>query len=333
MIPKFKISILLGLIFCICQMTGFSQEILDEMKLEDISDTPEIRGMILRNPKEALLIVKSQIPTLRVDSNNEIFRTEIVEEGKMHVYLAPGTHRLSFQAKGFLSIRKRFFFEPKMVKGVIMRVISSAEVRELKNSSVLVIKSEPEDAQVYLNNEYYGSTPYLGRILSGRYQLILKKDNYREHEEAIILVPGEVVPMNVKLIAVGDTSGDSLTVSPKQFFTLNITSTPSASITINNNLAGQSPLNRRYTEGTILNIRLTQKDYLDWEKTITITGDDSIHVDLTQKKSGSKKWLFIAGGAVLAGAAVLVAGGGGDSGPPSTQGNILKEPPAWPGGN
>ena len=91
------------------------QQILDEMELVDISNTTEITGFVLQDPNQALLIVKSQISGLRFLSNNFIHRLEQREPGKWFIFLTPGTHRISFQAEGFISAHDRFFFKAKEV--------------------------------------------------------------------------------------------------------------------------------------------------------------------------------------------------------------------------
>jgi hypothetical protein len=62
-----------------------AQQFLDEMEVSDISDSPEIKGNIVRDPKQALLIVKSQISQLRFLSNNFINNLQEREPGKWYI--------------------------------------------------------------------------------------------------------------------------------------------------------------------------------------------------------------------------------------------------------
>ena len=48
-----------------------AQQIFDEMELIDISDEPDIKSSIIRDPNQALLIVRSQISDLSFQSNNK----------------------------------------------------------------------------------------------------------------------------------------------------------------------------------------------------------------------------------------------------------------------
>jgi len=61
--------IVILLLFC---YPAFAQQILDEMQLIDISNDQTIRSTVIRDPEQALLIVKTQISTLRIQSNNII---------------------------------------------------------------------------------------------------------------------------------------------------------------------------------------------------------------------------------------------------------------------
>jgi len=104
-----------------------AQEYLDEMELIDISKEQQIRSTIIRDPDQALLIVQTHIPNLRFQSNNVIHKIEQPRSGTWQIRLAPGTHRMSFQADGFMATQKRYYFNPKQVIGVKIRVIPSAE--------------------------------------------------------------------------------------------------------------------------------------------------------------------------------------------------------------
>ncbi len=105
----------------------FSQQFLDEMKIIDISNDADVKSTLIRDPQQALLVVKTQIPDIRIQSNNKILKTVETRSGVWHIRLAPGTHRISFQAAGFIAVQQRFYFHPKDVKGVNIRVIPAME--------------------------------------------------------------------------------------------------------------------------------------------------------------------------------------------------------------
>ena len=183
--------------FTITSSHIFSQEFLDEMQLVDISNQADIKSTIIRDPKQALLIVKTQIPGIRFQSNNIIKKIDEIEPGIYHIYVSPGTHRMVFQADGFISNKQRFYFNPKDVKGIQIRVVPAAEKKKERNVGYIVIKSEPDSAEIYINDQFYGLTPYVGKMVSGRYNIKIKKEMFIPYEEEIVMIPGETLPLNI----------------------------------------------------------------------------------------------------------------------------------------
>jgi hypothetical protein len=128
---------------------------------------------------------------------------------------------------------------------------------------------------------------------------------------------------------------------------LEINSDPEgATIFINDKQVGQTPFESKAKEGLSVMIRLEKENYTTWERTIRISEDEEIDVDLEYsedykkalaaaeaKEGGSSVWWWIGGGALLAGgAAVLIMSGsnGGDSGDPVTEDAGFPGPPARP---
>jgi hypothetical protein len=314
---------------------SFSQKFLNEMELKDISNTQEVKSIIIREQDQALLVVKSQIPDLHFLSNYFIYRLEEKEPGKWYIFLAPGTHRMSFQAEGFISAQTRFYFKPKEVKGIRIDIIP-AEKTEEKNKAIVVIKTDPDKAKVYIDEQFYGETPYLGKLIPGQYKLKLTRDKHHKYEETIVLVQGETLPVSVDL-------------KPLIGF-LTLTSHPTAATVIIDSLElGKTPFRGRLPIGPH-KLELKKDNYLSHFEAFTIT-EGKTHVlnialkevpskdiapklRLTEKspKSKSKKWLYIGGGAaVLVGAAavlILSGSGGGEQSPPQNQ--SLPEPPSFP---
>jgi hypothetical protein len=74
----------------------------------------------------------------------------------------------------------------------------SAEILETSGGAIL-IESDPTDAQIYLNGEYFGSTPKRIPLPMGKYDLKLKNEGYHEWQAQVELSePGEM-PITVKL--------------------------------------------------------------------------------------------------------------------------------------
>jgi hypothetical protein len=334
-------SFVFSLLFLIISSIS-AQQFLDEMELSDISETPEISTHVLRDQNQALLIVKSQITGLRFLSNNFIHQLEEKEPGTWFIYLSPGTHRFSFQAAGFLSAQHRFFFKPKEVKGLRIDIIPMTRTEE-RNKAIVVIDSDPGDAEVYIDNELYGTTPYTGKLIPGSYKFELRKRNYKSYEKTLVLIKGRTHPINLKL-------------EPKMGAIKVTTKTPNAKILIDSLDVGLTPYLGEFIIGKHF-LEIRKEHFLSYKDTILIAEgqtfplnislqpdpvylkfvEDSLaaikkRVQLREKKKGkSKTWLFIGGGAVViaGGAAILIMSSGGTRETTETS-KPLNEPPPFP---
>lgn len=105
--------------------------------------------------------------------------------------LADGTGGVFVQTPEFhdiLSLYKSTSPEPEPTPDII----------ETSDGAIL-LKSDPTDAQIYVNGEYLGSTPMLIKLPMGKYNVLLRSDGYYEWEAQLELSePGEV-PLFVKL--------------------------------------------------------------------------------------------------------------------------------------
>jgi len=192
-------NILLFIIISFFSLNLFSQQIFDEMQLQDISDFPEIKSVIIRNPDQALLIVKSQISSLTIQSNNTIIKSNKINTGTWYIYLVTGTHRLTFQASSLISVKKRMYFDAKEVKGINVKIIPSENIIIENNTGIVVINSNPDSAQVYLNDELQGYTPYIGKLYNGRYRLLVRKKSHNDYIRDIVIPAGKTVPVEVNM--------------------------------------------------------------------------------------------------------------------------------------
>jgi hypothetical protein len=214
--------------------------------------------------------------------------------------LTPGTHRISFQAEGFISTQERFFFKAKEVKGIQINIIPNVRATD-RNRSIVVIKSEPDSAEVYIDNELYGSTPYLGKLIPGRYKIELKREKYVPYEETVVLKQAETLPMNIKL-ELETTIAEVTEESP--------------------------PVTEESPPVPVESSPVPEETTLPWEEEIP---DRQAERPIEVPTGKSKTWLYIGGGAILIGgaAAVLFLGKGGKNGP-DQQLEILPDPPQYP---
>jgi TolB-like protein len=116
-----------------------------------------------------------------------------------------------------------------------------------------------------------------------------------------------------------------------------------ATIFVNGQEAGKTPLKSKAKEGLTVTIRLDKENYKSWEKTIVIKEGEEVEADLeysdaykktlsaAEKEGGSSTWLWIGGGAVLlGGAAALLLSGSSDNPEANTTDAGFPAPPTRP---
>ncbi len=202
-----------------------AQAILDKMIVKDISADPRIRAAIPRNPEEALLIVKSRIADMEFESNNRILRINKEDEGIWHIFVVPGTHFITFKAKGYLSEERRMRFPKKSTKGYSVEIEASRRA----DKAFVHFSSTPENAEVFLDETYLGTTPYQGLIPAGVYTVVVKKPpSYKPVSKRVVLEKGKTNRFSFEL--------------PSSYSTLAITSSPSgAAVILNGQRVGSTP--------------------------------------------------------------------------------------------
>lgn len=232
-----------------------AQDMLKELNVS----IQKVDKAVAAQPNSSKLIIKSEIPGLRFESNRGIIKVENRGDGEWRLSIYPGNQRFEIKADGFISYSKRITFDPQKVyectvsekNNVIFRSIEeeSYEIKFTfnvidvhcsidnlasnisignqsifklpegrfsfhfrKNSfepmtkpivvsgdttyyiklaenanfhkeytppAIVVIKTNPENAEIILNGQTFGYSPAtLNRISKGRHTLELRKSKY-----------------------------------------------------------------------------------------------------------------------------------------------------------
>ncbi len=127
----------------------------------------------------------------------------------------------------------------------------------LKKMGRLDIQSTPGGADIYINDKLYGQTPYHERTFAkGTYIVVLKKEGYVNYKSKI---------------KVESEKTTRITAHLKRFANLYLYSEPSgAVIYLNGKYKGKTPQNFIINPDETLHIKITNRNYEDWEKTITL---------------------------------------------------------------
>ena len=107
---------------------------------------------------------------------------------------------------------------------------SSGEVITLEQGKGVTIVTDPADAEVSVNGQTRGSSPFhLTDLTSGEYQFIISKDNYLKRSIRATLVDGFNLTLSVDLAPNSSNSPTSPTPSPSSTSTSAPSATPTAS--------------------------------------------------------------------------------------------------------
>lgn len=127
--------------------------------------------------------------------------------------------------------------------------------------------SVPSDADVYIDGEKVGTTPFLTQtVLIGEHNIQFVKDGYKSEERTIVVNEGESRQLSVEL---------------SNFCNIHLTSTPSLSMVyLNNEYKGVTPLNIQTVSG-MHDLRLQKEGYTDYHKNVRLDASSSnMHVKL-----------------------------------------------------
>jgi hypothetical protein len=171
------IFVVASLLLCLSEM--HAQELNGEMQASFYDEPSKV------NPEtdKALLIVRSEIPNLRFDSNRKIERVEMINVGALwHVWLPPGTHIIKISCRGYQLIELQpFNFMKQRTYGLQIK-----EVRAPRQDNVaggkgsLFVSSEPEGAELTIDGVpgKWTTPATIKNILATTWQLALSLPRY-----------------------------------------------------------------------------------------------------------------------------------------------------------
>ncbi|MBN2423859.1 MAG: PEGA domain-containing protein [Calditrichaceae bacterium] len=171
---------------------------------------------------------------------------------------------------------------------------------------VLDIKSNPDKAQIYVDNAYKGQTPLkIADLAAGEHVLKIVKAGYNTVEGKFSIEAKKTKEYNADL---------------KKIYNIKISSRPSdAVIYIDNRQIGVTPYTYQVVEDSKIAIVIKKENFKSYEKSMVIKKDEALNVELEfagaiakkdeqvkeGDKSGGKTWLWIGAGAAAAGAAIF----------------------------
>lgn len=73
---------------------------------------------------------------------------------------------------------------------------------EITEGGTILVKSDPDAAQIYIDGEYMGVTPMLIKLPMGKHHVLLQRDGYYKWEVQLELTEPEIVPLFAELFPI-----------------------------------------------------------------------------------------------------------------------------------
>jgi formylglycine-generating enzyme required for sulfatase activity len=224
--------------------------------------------------KCAIIKVRSNIEGIRFDANLGIEGNPVFEDGEVWLYISPGERRIKLMREGFITMDYNLPVRIEAASVYVLELIATlpddpaAEV----NFGFVFIKSEPEEAEVFINGKPTGRfTPYQQMDDAGDYTYELRKDMYFSYEGRFTIKPNETTTLEPKL--------------QPNFGFLSVKSNPEsgATVVIDGRSYGVTPLLIDKLAPGTYNLTLRLELYQSLEQQFSIRQGETTTLDLTMK--------------------------------------------------
>ena len=137
-----------------------------------------------------------------------------------------------------------------------------------------MLESEPEGAQIYVDDILKGETPLLLKLKSGAHALRIVKELYKPWQKKIFLKRGSNEPLRAQLTMIKSSQSIMQAL-------LKVDSLPSgAQFFLNGSLKGETPYQLKLPIGKY-EVRLVYQDHYDWKAPLQIDEEGEIPLFIT----------------------------------------------------
>jgi hypothetical protein len=230
--------------------------------------TPFITSFVLEpnRPAELVYNLNAQFASVGIVAFPE---ADILIDGEKvgtRIYsgrITPGTHTVEVSQRNYITQSK------------ILEVMKGDEFTLSFNLDKLFgkisLSSDPQDAQVYLNNKYIGLSPiYIDSLDMGEYILLVKKDDHKPWTQTLQINSGATIPLNAVL-----HWGEKVTIISTPV------DTEGAEVYVNGELKGKTPLDTRLQAGTY-SIDLKKRAWDLLSTNLVVDGDRYVSYNMVQ---------------------------------------------------
>jgi len=177
--------------------------------------------------------------------------------GKVAEFKLPaGNHSFTFSKNGYQELKKEYTIDKEEVFEV--QLVEGNSETPLDLPGIVTINSKPSGADVYLNSQKIGATPFVDQVIAGDYELTLKKDQYASYVGSFSIDEGET--KELPQIKLNRITGE-----------INISSNAQGAIVfINGKEVGKSPLEDYEINEGEHSIKLEHPDFHTQEKVVQL---------------------------------------------------------------
>jgi len=217
--------------------------------------------------------------TFRLNQNNVYIRSgqgaPVLSNTTNAVFNVPrGEHTFRFIKQGFAEKEQTINLTEDQVIAITLE--PGQVTTSFALSGMVLVTSEPSGAEVFLNDQRAGVTPYQGSQIAGNYTLLLRHPSYHDHYEQFILKEGETNTLtNIRL-------------KPRYGY-WEITTNPSgATVHLNGRLVGTTPLARGQILSGQHELMLRKRLYHQHTESFSIDDGNEKKLDITLKPAFGK---------------------------------------------
>lgn len=214
--------------------------------------------------------------TFRLNQENVYIRlgnqAPILAQGRSAVFnVTKGKHNFRFIKNLFNDLTLELDVQEEVLKDVEM--IAGQTSSKIALSGHILVATNPAGAEIYLNDQQVGVSPYQGRNIAGNYQLRVKYPLYQDHVEQFELREGETVTLPI------------IELKPRFGYYI-VESTPAgAEVWIDGKKEGVTPLARKQIGSGQHNLVVRLPDYYEHKETFTVKDGDVKSFSLKLKEA------------------------------------------------
>lgn len=179
----------------------------------------------------------------------------------------------------------------KNQQNMVTATLVKATTTPASTAGTLQITTTPDGAAVYVDGGSQGTSPAtISSLAAGSHTVKLTKAGYTDYQATVMVIGGQITPLNVKLVAgTGPTSGTTTTVVLTGTGSLLVTSSPpGASVNLDGGDKGTTPVTIPQVKAGSHTLTLKKPGYEDAVRTVMVSGGAEAQVAVTLVLQGQQ---------------------------------------------